>query len=43
MPNPSTPLLATSERADRWLPFLVISLVFNLGSAFLFPLFVTDG
>jgi hypothetical protein len=27
---------------DRWLLFLIVSLVINLGSAFTFPMFVTD-
>jgi hypothetical protein len=30
-------------RKDRWLRFLVVSLLLNFGSAILFPWFLTDG
>ena len=32
----------TTQRADRWLLFLVVTIALNLGNAFLFPMFVTD-
>src|SRR5262245_59363444 len=34
--------VAPNQTRDRWLLLLIISLVINLGSAFLFPMFVTD-
>ena len=35
--------MSTSHARDRWLLPLVLSLVINLGSGILLPIFVTDG
>ncbi|MEY2428371.1 MAG: hypothetical protein QOJ40_1256 [Verrucomicrobiota bacterium] len=34
--------IAVHSILDRWLPLLVLTLVINLGSGFMFPNFVTD-
>jgi hypothetical protein len=32
----------TTQRGDRWLLFLIVTIALNLGSALLFPILVTD-